>query len=229
MIFLSYTWRDQAIAHEVDVLLRLAGFDVWIDHRNLQPDADILGQLDQAIRRCEIFVTVKPGSQVGSPWMRTELSIARAYGKVILPFMANPPAFASRIIAVSRAIAAIEAQHGRSCSHMNEPEEQVIEHGGNVFADLGLTDADELLVRAELTHLIHAELRDRHLKPAGAARLLGLEEAEAEQLIAGRFIRFPTERLLHLLTALDRDVEIVVRPRPAGESRARLRVVSGAA
>ena len=112
---------------------------------------------------------------------------------------------------------------------MIESDEQIIEGSGNVFADLGLKDADEMLVCAELTHLIHAELRDRHITASEAAQLLGLEEAEAAQLIAGRFVRFSTERLLHLLTALDRDVDIVVRPRPAGQHRAKLRVVSAAA
>ena len=112
---------------------------------------------------------------------------------------------------------------------MTESDEQIIEGSGNVFADLQLENADELLVRAELTHLVHAELRDRRITPSEAARLLGLEEAAAAQLVAGRFVRFSTERLLHLLTALDRDVDIVVRPRPAGQSRAKLRVVSAAA
>ncbi len=229
MIFLSYTWRDQAIAHEIDVQLRRAGVEVWIDHRNLQPDAGILGQLDQAIRRCGIFVTVKADSQVGSPWMRTELSIARAYGKTILRLIANPRSLAGQMRADSQATRAIETDPGRGSRHMNEPDGQVIEGSGNVFADLGLKDADELLICAELTHLVHAELRDRRIAPSEAARLLGLEESEAAQLIAGCFIRFSTERLLHLLTALDRDVDIIVRPRLAGQSQARLRVVSATA
>ena len=110
MIFLSYNWRDQAIAHEVDVLLRKADFDVWIDYRNLQPDEDILTQLDQAIRRCCVFVTVKPGSQNGSRWMRTELSIALAYGKAILRLRGDALHLAGQVEAVSRAITAIVAQ-----------------------------------------------------------------------------------------------------------------------
>lgn len=112
---------------------------------------------------------------------------------------------------------------------MIESDKRIVEGSGNVFADLGLKDADELLICAELTHLVHAELRDRRIAPAEAARLLGPEEADAAQLIAGRFVRFSTERLLRLLTALDRDVDIVVRPRPAGRAQARLRVVSAAA
>ena len=95
---------------------------------------------------------------------------------------------------------------------MTESDEQIIEGSGNVFVDLGLRDADELLVCAQLTHLIHAELRDRRMTQTEAARLLGLEEAEAAQLIAGRFVRLFFERLLHPLTALDRDVDIVRGP-----------------
>ncbi len=112
---------------------------------------------------------------------------------------------------------------------MAEREEQIIEGAGNVFDDLGLKEPDELLANAELTHLVYAELRDRNLTPAAAARLLDIQEAEIAQLMAGRFIRLSTERLLHLLTALDRDVDIIVRPRSADRSRARLRVVSAAA
>ena len=229
MIFLSYTWRNQKIAHELDTQLRLAGFEVWIDHRNLQPDSDILGQLDRAIKGCEIFVTANPDRNVGSSWMRTELSIARAYGKAVVPFLSDPKAFATRIGIIARAIAGVGAQYLGDYGGMTMRKERIVEGVGNVCADLRLENANELLVSAELTHLIHAELRDRHMTQAEAARLLGIEEAEAAQLIAGRFVRFPTERLLHLLTALDRDVEIVVRPRPSGESRARLRVVSAAA
>ena len=221
MIFLSYTWRDQAIAHELDIQLRLAGFEVWIDHRNLRPDADILGQLAQAIQNCGIFIIVKADSHVGSPWMRTELSIARSYRRTILQFIADPQVFASPIRAVSQAGVAKETRHDRTCRPMNEPEARIIEGSGNVFADLGLAYADELLVCAELTHLVHAELRDRHCTPSEAARLLGIEENEAAQLMAGRFVRFSTEQLLHLLTGSDRDVDIVVRRRPAGQSRAR--------
>lgn len=111
---------------------------------------------------------------------------------------------------------------------MTDNDERIIEGSGNVFADLGLPDADELLVRAELTHLVHAELRDRQIAPFEAARLLGIEESEASQLAAGRFVNVSTEGLMRLLTGLGHDVDIVVRARPAGHSRARLRVVNAA-
>jgi TIR domain len=114
VIFLSYNWRDQAIAHEVDTLLRQADFNVWIDYHDLRADADILKQLDQAIQRCSVFVTVQPDSRHGSRWMRTELSIARAYGKTILPFRADALHLPTQVRAVSRAITAIVAQHSTS-------------------------------------------------------------------------------------------------------------------
>jgi TIR domain len=110
MIFLSYNWRDQAIAHEVDVLLRRSDFDVWIDYRNLQSDEDIITQLDQAIQRCSVFVMVKSGRQNGSRWMRTELSIALAYGKAVLPLRADALRLAGQVGAASRAITAIVAK-----------------------------------------------------------------------------------------------------------------------
>ena len=112
---------------------------------------------------------------------------------------------------------------------MTDQDEQIIEGSGNVFADLGLSDADELLLSAELTHVIHTELRDRHATPVQAAGLLGVTEPEAQQLLEGRFVRFSAERLLHFLTALGRDVDIVVRPHPSAQPRARLHMVSTAA
>jgi hypothetical protein len=101
LIFLSYTWRHRPAALELDAWLRLAGFKVWIDHRNLRLEEDILFQLDHAIRDCDLFVPMTPRRHAGTPWMRTELGIARAYRKAILPYVAEPGAFASRLRARS--------------------------------------------------------------------------------------------------------------------------------
>jgi TIR domain len=138
VIFLSYNWRDQAIAHEVDILLRQVDFNVWIDYRDLRPDADILKQLDQAIQRCSVFLTVQPGSRNGSRWMRTELSIALAYGKTILPFRADALHLPGQVGAVSRAITAVVAQRsdargvgrpGDSSLDLNSAHSPTLNHG----------------------------------------------------------------------------------------------------
>ena len=99
-----------------------------------------------------------------------------------------------------------------------------IERGsGNVFADLGLPDADAHLLKAELVTRIDEIIRQRRLKQVEAAKLLGLSQPDVSRLLRGSFEEFSMERLLRLLTALGRDVEIVIRE-PRSERPGRLRV-----
>ena len=97
---------------------------------------------------------------------------------------------------------------------------------GNVFADLGLPDADAHLVKAEAVLRIHAIVRERRLTQAAAARLLGLSQPDVSRLLRGDFRDFSLERLLRLLTALGRDVDIVIRDRP-GAGNGRLGIAAG--
>lgn len=84
---------------------------------------------------------------------------------------------------------------------------------GNVFADLGLPDAETHLLKAELVFQLDAIIRQRRLTQREAARLLGLSQPDVSRLLRGRFRDYSVERLLRLLTTLDRDVEIVIRRR----------------
>ena len=87
-----------------------------------------------------------------------------------------------------------------------------IERGsGNVFADLGLPDADAHLLKAELVIRIDKIIRERGLKQADAAKLLGLSQPDVSRLLRGSFREYSMERLLRLLMALGRDVNIVIR------------------
>ncbi len=87
-----------------------------------------------------------------------------------------------------------------------------IERGsGNVFADLGLPDADTHLLKADLVRRIDGIIRQRRLTQAQAAELLGLSQPDVSRLLRGNFRDYSMERLLRLLTALGRDVEIVIR------------------
>ena len=95
MIFLSYSWKDQAAAHRIDADLRASGFEVWIDFRYLDPTGDITQQLDQAIRSCSVFLTVRPNGCSHSAWMATEFLLARKYCKPI--FRCDPETMASSI------------------------------------------------------------------------------------------------------------------------------------
>lgn len=83
--------------------------------------------------------------------------------------------------------------------------------GGNVFADLGYPDAETHRLKAELVTRIDQILRARRLTQVQAAALLGLSQPDVSRLLRGHFRDYSVERLLRLLMALGRDVDIVVR------------------
>jgi predicted XRE-type DNA-binding protein len=83
---------------------------------------------------------------------------------------------------------------------------------GNVFKDLGIPNAEEHLVKAQLVFKIDTIMKDRGLKQAEAADLLGVKQPDVSKMLRGDFKQFSVERLLRFLVALDQDVEIVVRP-----------------
>lgn len=96
---------------------------------------------------------------------------------------------------------------------------------GNVFADLGLPNAEERLAKAELARQIGGIIRERRLTQAAAARVLGVDQPKVSALLAGRLAGFSMERLAHFLTLLGKDVEIVVREKPAARQAGRISVV----
>lgn len=100
----------------------------------------------------------------------------------------------------------------------------VVKGSGNVFADLDLTNADELLAKARLASVISDIVSERNLTQAAAAKLLGTSQPHVSNLSNGRLEGFSLERLARFLTMLDRDVDIVVRRRPATQPTGRLRV-----
>ena len=92
-----------------------------------------------------------------------------------------------------------------------------IERGsGNVFTDLGLPDAETHLLKAELVTRIDRIIRQRGLKQVEAAKLLGLSQPDVSRLMRGNFREYSIERLLRLLTALGRDVDIIIREPDTG-------------
>jgi len=83
---------------------------------------------------------------------------------------------------------------------------------GNVFKDLGLPNAEEHLIKAQLVYKIDALMKERGLKQAEAAELFGVRQPDVSKMLRGEFRQFSVERLLRFLVALDQDVSIVVRP-----------------
>lgn len=89
---------------------------------------------------------------------------------------------------------------------------------GNVFADLDRPDAGTHLLKAELVSGIDEIVRRRRFTQTQAAKMLGLSQPDVSRLLMGDFHEYSVERLLRLVMALGRDVEIVIRkpkaPRP---------------
>ncbi len=94
---------------------------------------------------------------------------------------------------------------------MDRKETRIERSGGNVFSDLGHPEADAHFLKAELVSRIEEIIRRRGLKQVEAARLMGLAQPDVSRLLRGDFREYSIERLLRLLTALWRDVEIFIR------------------
>jgi predicted XRE-type DNA-binding protein len=104
------------------------------------------------------------------------------------------------------------------------PNQDYTESTGNVFADLGLPQADDLLAKAELAAKIIEEIQRRRLTQAKAAVLLGVDQPKISALKRGKLTGFSIERLMRMLLLLGRDIEIAVKERPESQAVARLRV-----
>ena len=102
---------------------------------------------------------------------------------------------------------------------------KINESSGNVFADLSLPNADELQARAALTREVYLLVKKRGLTQKQAAARLGLKQPDVSLLMRGRYTRFSTERLMRMLKALGRDVEIAVKEAPRSRPFGRLTVI----
>lgn len=104
----------------------------------------------------------------------------------------------------------------------DEPKYEI--GSGNVFADLGLPDADELKAKSELVMEIIQIIEDRGLKQAEAAEIMGIDQPKVSALVRGKLGGFSMERLYRFLNALGRDIEIVVKPKPESRQAAKTSV-----
>jgi predicted XRE-type DNA-binding protein len=83
---------------------------------------------------------------------------------------------------------------------------------GNIFADLGLPDADTHFLKAQIVSEIHRLAKERKLTQAQVGRRIGISQPEVSRMFKGHFREYSIERLMEFLTGFDRDVEIVVKP-----------------
>jgi predicted XRE-type DNA-binding protein len=105
---------------------------------------------------------------------------------------------------------------------------QVEEGSGNVFADIGLPNPEERLAKADLAIRIAETIRARRLTQTRAAHILKIDQPKISRLLWGRLSGFSTERLMHFLILLGRDIEITVKPAPRSRRQGHLRVLATA-
>ena len=88
-----------------------------------------------------------------------------------------------------------------------------IEKGSmNVYADLGVVDAEEMLVKAQLATKIAEIIKLRKLTQRQAASLLGMTQPKLSNMLRGRFRGISESKMIECMTLLGRDVQIVVKP-----------------
>ena len=102
----------------------------------------------------------------------------------------------------------------------------IVRGSGNVFADLGYPDAEERQTKLRLAHALNRIIARQRLTQAAAAKRLGINQPKVSALANYKLEGFSVERLLTFLTALDRDIEIVIRKKPRSRPAARIRVVA---
>ena len=106
------------------------------------------------------------------------------------------------------------------------PSRAITPGSGNVFGDLRLPNAEEKQTKARLAVAINQIIAGKDLSQVAAARRLKINQPKISALANYRLEGFSVERLMHFLTALDRDVEIVIRPKPRSRRGARILVTA---
>ena len=85
---------------------------------------------------------------------------------------------------------------------------------GNVFADLGLSNPDERQTKVKLALALNSILAGLKLSQMELAQRLGINQPKISALMNYKLQGFSVERLLGFMTALDHDVQIVIKKRP---------------
>lgn len=103
-------------------------------------------------------------------------------------------------------------------------DKKITRGSSNVFADLGFADAEERQTKLRLAFAINAILGELRLTQAEAAHILDSSQPKVSSLANYKLDGFSVERLMTYLTALDRDVQIVIKKKPRSRSSGRISV-----
>ena len=95
---------------------------------------------------------------------------------------------------------------------MTKRKTKIYEGSGNVFADLGLSNPEERLLKANIVSELHRLIKERGLTQVKAAKLIGIHQPDLSLLLRGDFDDYSVERLMKMLTVFEQDIEIVMKP-----------------
>jgi len=96
------------------------------------------------------------------------------------------------------------------------------ESSGNVFADLGLPDSEDRLLKAGIVAELQRLIKERELTQVKAAKLVGVSQPDLSHLLRGDFDDYSAERLMKMLTAFEQDIEIIMKPHRKAGQRGRI-------
>lgn len=96
----------------------------------------------------------------------------------------------------------------------------IIRGSDNVFKDIGAADPERTLIRARIMSRITEIIREKKLTQRQAGKILNLTQSKVSNLMNGKLSMFSLEHLFKLLTALQFDVEIIIKPKSKAETRA---------
>ena len=89
---------------------------------------------------------------------------------------------------------------------------EIEESSGNIYADLGMADAGEMIVKAQLATKIGEIIKGRRWSQQQAADVLGIPQSKLSKMLRGQFRGISEAKMLDCLARLGRDVQIVVGP-----------------
>lgn len=111
---------------------------------------------------------------------------------------------------------------------MTKPTTKVTRSSGNVFADIGLPDADGYALKADVVIKLAKTIEARGLTQGETAKITGIAQPDLSKLLRGKFEGFSMDRLLQALMALGSDIEIRVK-KPVRHRRGHGRVLAASA
>ena len=104
-------------------------------------------------------------------------------------------------------------------------KEKIHRGSDNVFADVGVAHPERVMARAQIMSRVSDIIKERGLTQKEASELLSIPQSKVSCLMNGKLSMFSLDYLFELLNALDRDVEIIIKPKTKEEKFATTHVL----